>query len=469
MNLNYNPYVHQIWSKRDESTNFHLRYSIISEEQDEEQIQLIKNCEEIDRYIISVIEHGETLESDESLRFKGAHRHVAIITKSRKSTKSIKSLIIKYKYKKNEIYFKRKYNNTTVTDMIAYIIKNGCFLSNWDEKVDEILGTENALNAQKKAEYEKNKKKAEDFRIKYKHMKEGNFEWFAENDPKYMLSNDFNRGIVWSQDDAKKGLKLLQNFYVVDKAGLGKTSAVIFLCDPVSYYLKSKTRDTFDGWNNFRHSNLHIDELDSQDATECIGGGEGIKEISTHAPFGAKFMYANRTLKIRPKRIFITANTHPEFVFNKDKHGKPVANIQNVKDTLKRRFKVIDCRTFHRIFGIKMVEINERRKASIICFDFAGMKEYNYTPKWEYFDEYLINKFKEHSEYWKKYGEDKYIQWRAYKEGIIGALKEINEKVKEMNNFISSVLEIKIENEEEDDKIEYMDPLDMQLNNLTWE
>lgn len=447
-NFNYNYSIPQAYPKNDESTYFHLRYSIISEEQDEEQIQLIINCEDVERYIISEIENGE------SEREKGAHRHVAIICKNKRRVSSLKKKLITYKYTKNQIYFKPKYLSTTLTDMITYIIKGGVHLTNWDEKVESILNEDEAKTRDALNKIEENKKKALEFREKFKHMKEGDYEWFVENYPKYMLTNDFNRGLVWCQEDAKKNLKMLKNFYVIDDPGTGKSSAVYFICNPDTFYLKSKTRDTFDGWNNFRHKDVLIDELDTVDSTACVGFIEGLNEMSTHAPFGAKFMYANRTLKIRPNRIFICANTKIEVAFGKDRHGQKIAKADLPRLQLSRRFKIVNARGFHAIFGIKMVCINEKKKANIICFDFEKIQEKSLVPQFEYFDEYLCNKFNNHFDYWLKYGEDKYIDWCAYKEGLKDAYKEEEQLISKMQNLVTEKLKLSEIEEVEVDELE---------------
>ena len=464
--FNYNYLIPQEYPKNNESLYFHLRYSIISEEQDEEQIDLIRNCPDIERYVISIIEHGE------SENEKGAHRHVAIVCKSKRTLSSLKKKLITFKYNKNQIYFKPKYLGTTITDMVTYIIKNGTFLTNWDDKVDDIENADAAQKRKQLEKYEENKKKDADFREKFKHMKEGNYEWFIENCPKYMLTNDFNRGLVWAQDDAKKNLKVLRNFYIVDKPGTGKSSAVLFVCDPNRYYLKSKSRDTFDGWNNFRHKDLHIDELDTVDSTACIGFIEGLNEMTTHAPFGAKFMYANRTLKIRPERLFITANTKASVAFGKDRHGKPVANSILVAKQLERRFGAeLKADEFHAYFGLKMVCVDKRRKANIICFDFIKIKEEKLIPRFEYFDDYLTKKFEDHLDYWLKYGEERYINWLKHTTGLAAAYKAEDEKVEYMQKLVLMKLKLSEIEEigEQGSEFNNIDEFDEKLDNLSFD
>ena len=425
------------YPKKDESTYFHFRYSIINEEQDEEQITLIRNCPDIQDYVISIIETSES-ETD-----KGPHRHVTFETTKRFTTSSIKKKIVTYKYKKNEYYFKPKYVGATIEQLIAYTIKSGVFISSDWDKVDKIENKDEHDKKQDDKKYKENKQKQADFREKFEHMRLGDLEWFFKNHPKYTLSSEFSKGLIWSQADARTPLKQLRNFYIIDKSGTGKTLGVRFLCDPLKYYLKTKTRDSWEGWCNMLHTDAHIDEVDSIQALECVGGFEMIKELAQHMPCGVKFMYGNRILHIRPQRIWITANTEPLMIFTKDKYGKEIYNAsQMVKETLDRRFECWNTQQFFTAFGIKLVEVvkkTKKKSACVIAFDFQGMAERNYLPKWEYFDEYNIQQFKEHSKIWHKYGEEKYIQWRAYKEGITDHYKKLEQMKNDMNEFVKTI------------------------------
>lgn len=451
------------YPKKDESIYFHFRYSILSAEQDLEQIKIITECSLIKNYVISVIEYNES-ETE-----KGQHRHVAIELHSKKVLSTVKKSLVKHKYNKHQIYLKSKYKGSTVEELINYTIKSGVYLTNWS-LVDKVDNKDESEKEKETKKIEEAKQKKADFIEKLKHMGAGDIKWFFENHPKYIFSAEFQKGIVWAQKDNHKPLKQLRNFYIIDKSGLGKTLGVRFLCHPDQYYLKSKMRDSWEGWFNAKHSDFHLDEVDTPDSVECIGGLEGLKELSAHFSFGAKFMYANRILQVNPERIFITANTHPEFVFAKDKHGKPLhGGTGHIKETIGRRFEIWDVKTFFQAFGIRMEEVGRKKKKKdcVIVFDFKGMQDNNYLPKFEYYNQYNIDTFEEHANYWKKYGEEKYIQWRAYKEGIIQAQKELEDRSEYMNNFVRNIGLIRdVELAEVLEDGIYMDETDIKFNNL---
>lgn len=402
-----------------ESVYFHFRYTIKSDEQDEEQIKKIINCELLEWYAISVIENeGSTI--------KNEHRHVTIKFKNKKTVASAKkSIVTNFKYGKNDIYFKPKYQTSTKEELLKYTLKSGTFKTNAPEELLKECELNNIENFNVKTELEKEKKRnnKELYKTRFQHIRIGDLEYFYENDPKYLLTAEFNRALVWAQDDNFKKLLMLQNFYIIDKSETGKSSAVYFITDPDALYKKSKSRDTFDGWNNHKHKDMLIDELDSHDALNCIGGIEGIKEFADYYSFTAKFMFANRNLHIRPKRIFITSNTDLSVLLSKDKHGKPIMNVEIQKEAIKRRFKCVKALEFHRIFGLRLDKTIKR-----IVFDFKGMQEERYKPDFEYFDDYLTNKFQSHLKFWLENGEDQYIAQQAEEQQVNERKRKLKER-----------------------------------------
>lgn len=423
-----------------ESLYYHLRYSVLNSEQDEEQLNHIIEHNEIEYYAISIIENEDST-------VKKPHRHITIKFKNKKTDRTAKNLLIKNPklYNKDDIYCKSKYAGSTLEQILRYTLKCGNYDSNFDDDlINSVCGSDRDALIEAKEEIDrKNKREKTDlFRVRFKHIQNGNIIWFFENDPKYILGSEFQRALVWAQKDKIRGkddILFLQNWFIIDLSGTGKSSAVNFICCPISSYEKNKARDTFDGWNNHLHKNLIIHELDSFDAVMSLGGLEGIKQMGDYSPFSAKFMYANRNLQIRPDKIFITSNTRPGQLFNKDRHGRPIENLETHMNAFRRRFKIVNCNQFHNTFGLRL-----DKKINRIVFNFEGMKNKTAPkPNYEYFDKYLSDKFKNAFEIWKNEGEEFYIKWEKEQQRVNQLDKKIKKRKERMlipeleNLFIS--------------------------------
>lgn len=414
-----------------ESVYYHFRYSVVDTEQDAQQITKITTCQDLEYYVISTIENEE---SDE----KTDHRHVTLKFKVKKTHSSAKKLIVSdYKYSKNQIYFQPKYKNSSIEELIRYTLKTGLHKSNAELYLLEEaqLPLTELEELKKKTKVDEATKSKELCILRMKKIREGDLSYFWDHDPKYLGNPEFNRLLVWSQKDATEDVLNPKNIIVQDeKTGTGKSSGVFFITDPNARFVKLKTRDTIDGWNNHRHYIFIIDELDTPEALESIGGLEGLKNLGDYSPLTGKFMYVNRDLKYRPQFIFITMNTTIGQLISHNKYGKPRRDIEAQKKTIARRFLIVDTKEFHKLFGIRLDQDINR-----IVFDFKGMQEQQYQPNFDYYEgnEYLQDKYEKHLDYWLEHGEQKYIAWQRKEQGIdekLARLKKVNDKMRNINS-----------------------------------
>lgn len=398
--------------KNEEAIYFHLRYNVIDEEQDAQQIDLIKNHPLVEKYVISEIEHEGTE--------KPNHRHVTIELYRKRMSHIIRPELIKYKYASNQIYFKPKMIKSTIDELLTYTLKSGCYDSNWTgEKIDKILNPDRHHELVTQEKIKENKKKVQEFREKFEQLRNGNFDWFFDNHPRYILTAEFQRAIVWSQKDILEALLNSLNLIICDESRTGKSAGVRFITDPNDLYTKNKSRDTWDGYNNVLHKYVLLDEFDSIEALESISGLEGFKLLLDYYPFDAKFMYANRNLKIRPQRVFVCTNSDIFALLSKDKYGKERNDFNKTKIALLNRCLYLNTTNFHQMFGIRLDKSIKR-----IVFDFKGMSEKKYQPYYELFDDYLINKFQTHLDYWTQHGEKEYIKWQRKEQKVDDSLKD---------------------------------------------
>lgn len=408
---------------------YHIRYNVINEQQDADQINLIKNNSNVESYVISEIENEEN--------DKANHRHVTIRLKIKRPESTVRKEMIKYKYKNHEIYCKGKYKNSSLEKLLTYTVKSGIYLDNWDEDIyHKIVNRDDYEQKEEQKRIDANKLKIKKLRENLKQIRLGNIDWFLEYEPRYLLSAEFNRALVWAQKDAKDPLTFLQNYYIIGKSRSGKSSAVRFLTEPFRLYTKNKSRDSWDGYFSDIFRYVLIDELDTAEALLSIGGLEGLKLMLDYQPFDVKMMYSNRNLKIRPKMIFICGNTPVKQLFNDDKHGKGRINVkQAIIEPLQNRAHMLTTQEFHNIFGIRL-----DKKINRIVFDFKGMVEKRTLPSFEHFWDELITKFNEHYIYWEQHGEDGYLEWQKEQQGVNKNLAEIKKRRTGMNQVAQQII-----------------------------
>lgn len=325
-----------------ESRYWHFRINDLS---DEQYIKLKENAD------IEWIVIGEIEKENE----KGTHYHVAVkFERSVRRNFALNKLLFNHSLAKdNDYYLESKYTKCSIEQFISYTIKNGIrydtyHLEDNDAEEDAIA---KEIEKPKLSPLELNK-------LRLQKAREGDEDWFLENDFNFMLGNKYAKLVALSQpskthEDIIQGE--LDNYWIWGATGTCKSASVHLVWPNAYSKVVSNSK-----WDNYQTTNpdhqvVHVEEVDDfEDIKEGLEGLAGLKRMADRYPFAVRFNYGSRNLMIRPKTFVITSNFSIEQIIRSpDRHGNFCRGAQTQIDALNRKFKVLHISEFKKLFNIR--------------------------------------------------------------------------------------------------------------------
>lgn len=306
-----------------ESAYWHFRINDLSNE----QLELLKNVE-CEWLVIGNIEKENE---------KGTHYHVAVkFNRSYKKSTARNALLYNHELKLDKDYYlETKYTRSSTQQFVNYVIKNGYqYGKNYFNEDDD----KEPIN-----EIKPKLSPGELNKLRLQMARDGNTDWFLENDFNFMLSPKYAKLKILAQEDATEDLLILNNYWIWGKSGTGKSSSVNLLYP--NRYIKIPSNEKWDSYNNHNpgHKVVHIEELDSfEDIEKGCEGLSGLKAKADRYPFPVRMNYGDRNLMIRPEMIIVTSNFTPaQILSGGDKYGRPIKGLETQLEAIHRKFKVI--------------------------------------------------------------------------------------------------------------------------------
>lgn len=286
--------------------------------------------EKVDWIVVGNIETGEVE--------KGDHFHVAIKMKMTTRESSMKTLFkLNQKKLSFSYYLCTKYSNSTVEQLIKYVVKNGVYFSSKEEEVQQ-----KDNNNEKEL---KNKDSKELYQERIRRGKANDWQWFQDHDPKWTLSAEYSKLYAkyfraGADNTVKPITGKLTHYWIYGPSGTGKSSSIEYLYP--NRYKKIMTNEKWDGYDNTfeGHQVVHIDELNSFNSLEKgMEGLDGLKCKVDRNPFAVRKNYGTDIINIRPKSFIITSNYTPSQLLTKvEERG---FNVDIEGQCLTRKFKVV--------------------------------------------------------------------------------------------------------------------------------
>lgn len=337
-----------------ESAYWHFRINDLSLE----QLEKIKNAPNVLWMVIGNIEKENE---------KGEHYHCAIkFNRSIRRTTVLNKLLLNTNLVNNtDYYLETKYTHSSIDEFINYCTKEGIRYDTYHD-TENVVIIEPAKVKLSKVEMQK---------LRIQKAREGNEDWFLENDFDFMLGNKYAKLMLLVQSHKTEIIDGdLENYWVWGQSGTGKSTAIHYLWPDA--YPKVVSNSKWDNYSNSikGHEVVHIEEVDSfDDIKEGLEGLAGLKRIADRYPFPVRMNYGSRNLMIRPKTIVITSNFSPQQILSTpDKHGGVIRGFDTQLKAINRKFKVLHISEFKKLFELldviengkvigvkKIIEINE--------------------------------------------------------------------------------------------------------------
>ena len=314
-----------------ESAYWHFRINDLSEE----QLLKIKNCPDVSWMVIGAIE-----KEDE----KGEHYHCAIkFNRSRRRSYALNALLLDQTLSNTtDYYLETKYTKASINDFINYVIKNGIRYDTYHTTEDDDDTPPPPPPKMSKLELQ---------RLRIKMAREGNEDWFLENDFDFMLGNKYAKLLLLANPQKTIADTLqgeLNNFWIWGASGSYKSFIVNHIWP--DRYVKVCSNEKWDGYSNTNkgHEVVHVEEVDYMDDIKVgLEGLAGLKRMADRYIFPVRMNYGNRNLMIRPKTFVITSNFSPSQILSTpDAHGKVTRGLETQLKAINRKFKVMHISEF---------------------------------------------------------------------------------------------------------------------------